>query len=59
MLPVGRDVDEVPWIQLQWLVLILEQNCRRSRHQDNPLVLFLVVPEVGRRGLAAGDDSLD
>jgi hypothetical protein len=26
MLPVCRDVDEVPWIQLHWLFSVLEQT---------------------------------
>ena len=54
---VGRDIHEIPRLQLDGLVLETESCC--SCEYTDPLVLILVVPESIGRGLAVGDDSLD
>lgn len=54
---VGRDVDGIPWGQVNGPVLDL-QFCR-PREDHHPFVLVLVVPEAVGGSVACGDDPLD
>jgi hypothetical protein len=48
-----------PAPHFQGLVASLEPQLRAAFQDEDPLVLFLVIPETLRRSVAAGNDALD
>lgn len=57
MLSVGGDIEEVANFHFNRAVLELQSGC--SLEHDDPLLLRLVVPEIGGRGVAVRNDPLD
>ncbi|MNJ47247.1 hypothetical protein D3C77_424010 [compost metagenome] len=52
-----RDVQTIARHQQAGVVFVLEAQGRRTTEQHDPFAFGLVVPEAGRAGLAAGDNT--
>ena len=55
---VRRDVQALARLQQAGVLLMFETHAGSTTEQHDPLAFGLVVPEPGRAGLAAGDDTL-
>ncbi len=54
-----RDVQAIARRQQAGMALVLEAQAGGATEQHDPFALGLVVPETGRAGLAAGNDTLN